>query len=165
MWKHALIGTWCAVLCLSAVYLGATYSPRERSVEPQFPILSEHHIISLEPMTVPIVREGQLKGYVVAEVSLTANDEAWHGRKFPTIEMSDQLMTTLQTLPVMADPNFDLKEVRAGIVAKMNERFGAEAFFQAVLARLEFLSVADIEKTRNPEIYRVKSTSIAKQPA
>lgn len=116
-------------------------------------------------MTVPIVREGQLKGYVVAEVSLTANDEAWHGRKFPTIEMSDQLMATLRTLPVTANSNFDFKEIRAGIVAKMNERFGAGAFYQTVLARLEFLSLTDIERTRNPELYRVKSMSVAKQPA
>lgn len=165
MWKHALIGTWCATLSLGAVCLGVAYSPRERSVAPQFPVLSEHHIVSLEPMTVPIVREGQLKGYVVAEVSLTANDEAWHGRKFPTIEMSDQLMATLRTLPVTANSNFDFKEIRAGIVAKMNERFGAGAFYQTVLARLEFLSLTDIERTRNPELYRVKSMSVAKQPA
>ena len=165
MWKHALIGIWCAMLSLSAVYLGATYSPRERTVEPRFPVLTEHHIIGLEPATVPIVREGQLKGYVIAEVSLTASDEAWHGRKFPVVEMSDQLITSLQTLPVMTDPNFDLKKIRAGIVAQMNERFGADAFYQTILARLEFLSVSDIEKTRNPELYRIKSTSIAKKPA
>lgn len=64
-------------------YAGSQYGLSSGPAEPRFPILSEHHSVSSDLVTVPIVWYKKIDGYVIAKVTLTANDEAYHRRDHP----------------------------------------------------------------------------------
>ncbi|WP_407815705.1 hypothetical protein, partial [Staphylococcus aureus] len=73
MWKIACSGAWCVLVCLVAVYAGFQWAPAPKQVETQSPGLTEHEVVKSAMVTVPIIRERKVDGYVVAEVTLTAN--------------------------------------------------------------------------------------------
>ncbi len=165
MWKLALTGVWCVGVCLTAVYLASQWTPPPEEASAQYPILTEHEVVKSEMVTVPIIKETKVGGYVVAEVSLTANDEAWHNSVGPSAELTDELISVLQSTPVMTDPMFAADGLRSELVNRMNARVGMQAYYNALLTRLDYLTVSDLERMRMPGGNQMKSTSIVDKSA
>ncbi len=65
-----------------------------------FPVLTEHRSISSGLVTVPLIREGQIDGYLMAEVSLTANDEAFLHRE-DMKRMCDPSRNQMMVMPII----------------------------------------------------------------
>lgn len=154
MWKHGLIGLWCMTISLAAVYESFLYSSSSAPTDlaDTFPVLTEHHSISSGLVTVPLIRKGQVDGYLMAEVSLTANDEAFLHRGYPvSVDLADQLMTVLRSgAPTVADADFTIQRLRDDLVAQMNQRLGMQVFYRALVQRLDYITPADMERMRDP---------------
>lgn len=160
MFKLGIIGVWCVSVCLVAFYISVTREPGT-AVEPQFPVMTEHHVVKSDLVTVPVIRDKKVDGYVLAEVSLTANDEAFHHRDYTATELTDQLITVLQSgSPSLTDPDFTVDLIRAEIVKQMNERMGAQVFYNTLLTRLDYLTPADLERMRDPAGRQMKVTNV-----
>ena len=113
-------------------------------------ILTEHHSISSGLVTVPLIRKGQVDGYLMAGVSLTASDEAFLHRGYPVnVDLTDQLMTVLESgAPTMADANFTMQRLRDDLVGQMNQRLGMQVFYRALVQRLDYITPNDMERMR-----------------
>nr|WP_313533777.1 hypothetical protein [Brucella anthropi] len=162
MWKYGLVGLWCACVCLAAVYLTVRQRLSNAPTEAAFPVLTEHHVVSSDMVTVPIVKEGKVDGYFLAQVALTANDEAYHRRSYPAgVDLTDQLITFLQSgTPILADRDFSLETMRSDLVGQMNRRFGEEVFYKALVARLDYLTADDLHRLRDPARHLMKAVSL-----
>lgn len=165
MLKYGIIGVWCAGVCLTAVYAGWQYKLTPEPVEPRFPLLTEHHSVASDMVTVPIVRNKEINGYVVAKVSLTANDEAYHDRTYPiSVDLTDQLLSLLQAgMPVLTDPDFTVDLLRKELVDQMNTRLGRKVFYNALITQLDYLTPADIERLSDPVRSQMKVTPLVDQ--
>lgn len=162
MWKFGLVGFWCVGVCLTAVYLASRYQSPTIPAEPAFPILTEHHSVASDEVTVPIIRNGKLDGYLLAQVSVTANDEAYHHRFYPvSVDLTDQLMVLLQrNIPLLTDPDFTVDRLRGDLVKQMNERLGGQVFYNTLITRLDYLTPADLERMRDSARNRMKVTPL-----
>lgn len=165
MWKLALTGVWCVVVSLTAVYAASQFTPTAEEPKAQYPLFTEHEVVKSEMVTVPIIKQTKVDGYVVAEVSLTANDEAWHNSVGPSAELTDELISVLQSTPVLTDPMFAADSLRSELVNRMNARVGMQAYYNTLLTRLDYLTVNDLERMRKPGGNQMKSTPIVDQAA
>lgn len=165
MLKHGIIGVWCAAVCLAAVHAGSQYGVSDVPSERRFPLLTEHHSVASDMVTVPIVRNKEINGYVIAKVSLTANDEAYHDRTYPiSLDVTDQLMSLLQAgMPILTDPGFTVDRLRQELVEQMNARLGRKVFYNSLVTQLDYLTPADIERSRDPARNRMKVTPLVDQ--
>jgi len=164
MWKHGLIGLWCMSISLAAVYASFLYSSSSAPTDlaDTCPVLTEHHSISSGLVTVPLIRKGEVDGYLMAEVSLTANDEAFLHRGYPVnVDLTDQLMTVLQSGALTAaDAKFMMQRLRDDLVEQMNQRLGMQVFYRALVQRLDYITPKDMERMRNPSRNQMAVTSI-----
>jgi hypothetical protein len=160
MWKLGLLGVWCAAVSLTAVYVGFEWTQAPELASAQYPLLTEHEVVKSDLVTVPIIRAQKVNGYVVAEVTLTANDEAWRATTSPSTELTDELIATLMSTPVLTDPDFVADALRFDLVTRMNNRAGTTAYYKTLLTRLDYLTVADLERMRSPGGNVMKSKPI-----
>lgn len=158
MWKIACSGAWCVLVCLVAVYAGFQWAPAPKQVETQSPGLTEHEVVKSAMVTVPIIRERKVDGYVVAEVTLTANDEALRASPSPEAELTDELIATLLSGPVLTDPEFAADALRLDLVARMNKRIGLQAYYKTLITKLDYLTAADLERMRTSGANPMKVT-------
>jgi hypothetical protein len=161
MWKLTLVGAWCVGVCLTAVY----FASQRQDVAPDpgaFPDQSEHHVVKSDLVTVPVIADGKVEGYIVAEVSLTANDEAFHHRSYPaSVDVTDELTGFLQAKRyVPTSKDFDIDLLRTRLVGQMNVRFGGKVFFKTLVTRLDYLTTADLSRMRDPKRNQMRSTPI-----
>lgn len=150
MLKLAIVGGWCAAVCLASVYLTITYKPEPPPPEPQFPVLAEHHVVQSDVVSAPIIKKGEVEGYFIAQVSLTANDGAWHHRDYPWVELTDELITFLQNSALPTEPEFNLADFRKDVLVRMNKRMGSDVFYKVLVTKLDYLTQADLERMRDP---------------
>lgn len=164
MLKLGLIGVWCATVSLASVYAAVNWRPTEVTAEEQFPVMSKHHVVKSGLVTVPIIKGSKLDGYVVAEVTLTANDQPWHHRTYPEAELTDQLLTTLQSgFPLPTDEEFTLDLIRSELVDQMNNRLGAQAYFETLVTKLDYLTLDDVARLNDPVRSRMKVIPVVKK--
>ena len=160
MWKIAFSGAWCVLVCLVAVYAGFQWAPAPKQIEAQSPGLTEHEVVKSAMVTVPIIREKKVDGYVVAEVTLTANDEALRASPSPEAELTDELIATLLSGPVLTDPEFAADALRLDLVARMNKRIGLQAYYKTLITKLDYLTAADLERMRTSGANPMKVTPL-----
>jgi len=160
MWKIGFAGAWCVVVSLVAVYAGFQWAPAPKQVEAQSPRLAEHEVVKSAMVTVPIIRESKVDGYVVAEVTLTANDEALRASPSPEAELTDELIATLVSTPVLTDPEFTADTLRFDLVERMNKRAGLKAYYKTLITKLDYLTPADLERMRSSGASPLKVTPL-----
>lgn len=160
MWKLGLTGAWCAGVCLASVYAAVQWAPAPKQAETQYPLMTEHETVKSEIVTVLIINGSKVDGYVVGEVTLTANEEAWHGSAGAAAELTDELIAVLQASPVLTDPEFSADTLRSHILYRMNARVGTQAYYRTLLNRLDYLTVDDLERMRSPGGNQMKSVAI-----
>ena len=160
MWKIAVSGVWCGVVFFVAGYAGFQWAPAPKQVEAQSPRLTEHEVVKAAMVTVPIIRENKVDGYVVADVTMTANDEALRASPSPEAELTDELIATLVSTPVLTDPEFAADTLRLDLVERMHKRTGLQAYYKTLITKLDYLTAADMDRMRTSGASPMKVTPL-----
>lgn len=162
MWKYLVVGLWCFVVSILAVYLGSLYRSPANSGTTTSLNLTEHHTIVSDVVTIPVVRSEKIEGYVIAGVAMTANDQAFEGRQYPPrVDVTDTLVSYLQSgVPLPVDDRFELDTFRRDLVVRMNERTGHEAFFSTLITRLNYLTSDEAARLQSPDQQAMRGISL-----
>ena len=145
-------GVWACSATLAATYGGFYYRthPAQSSVT-----LSVNHIKprDLKTITVPIIRNGQIRGYITAEFSIIGQSSEPHEQS-PDID-SYVLDEAYRLIYSEADVDFDfirqtdLARLTSDIKSRVNSRLGKEALQDVLVSSFHYVSSEDVKKNGN----------------
>lgn len=144
MGKILGIGLWVCIVTLGAVY-GSIYlatAPAGPSEEETKKAALE--LIRGEPITIPVIGNGDVTGYFLTRISFMMDKEKVKGQVLPTTElMTDQLFTLLvgnKMVDIGNVSSFDVNDFREKIKTEMNARLGEGMVDQVLIEQLDYVS-------------------------
>ncbi|MFN3833236.1 MAG: flagellar basal body-associated FliL family protein [Allorhizobium sp.] len=144
MGKILGIGLWVCIVTLGAVY-GSIYlatAPAGPSDDAAKKPAVE--LIRGEPITIPVIGNGDVTGYFLTRISFMMDKEKAKGQTMPTTElMTDQLFTLLVGNKMVDIGNvtaFDVNLFREKIKTEMNARLGEGMVDQVLIEQLDYVS-------------------------
>lgn len=149
--RPLLIGGWVAVLALGACYAAASYALGGGVNSPGKG--DERLIVGLQykkvpVVNVPVIAEGTVKGYVVANVVFTGDADTMRALPVPVeVFVRDEMFRYLYN-----DPRFNFEKLSkydvdgmiAGVRANVNRRLGGDVVREILLESINFLDRASV---------------------
>ncbi len=150
--KSVGLGVWAAVVALGATYVAATAksgAPLDEIVHSQ-PKLEGLEYRRPTAITVPMIADGALKGYVVAKVVFTANAQALHA--FPIDPQPFVIDEAFRHIYTDGKVEFDhlskynLDEITAAIKTGVNARLGADLIVDVLIDELNYVDKDSLQR-------------------
>lgn len=148
MLKLVAIGVWVIVVTAGAtfgsVYLATSDSQVTSSDEPELGVEE----LKSEMTSVPIIRDGDITGYLILQLSFAADRRLLTERKLDPLPFL--MDATFRVIFARTDVDFhrlrskDLEEVTSDIVVEANARLGMGLVRQVLLQQVNFVRKSDI---------------------
>jgi hypothetical protein len=140
--KQALIvGVWACAVTLGAAYGGAAW--RSRPVAAPQPAHEEKlESRRIRPLTVPIIADGVLKGYISAEFSVLGPKAEGHGEIDPENYFMDEafrLIYAENKIDFTQMQKTDLAVLTSRITANVNKRTGKNVIKETLVKSFAFI--------------------------
>ncbi len=153
--KAVGLGVWASLVTLGATYAAATWNTGA-TVEI---VRSEQKLEGLEyrrpgAITVPMISDGKLRGYVVAKVVFTADARELHA--FPVDPQPFVLDEAFRRIYTDGRVEFDhmskynLDEITGGIKAAVNKRLGADIVHDVLIDELNYVDKESLKPPGQP---------------
>lgn len=153
MIKTLAIGVWACIVALGSTYAAAMWTSGAKVENPIAP--AEHKLEGLEyrkpaPITIPMISDGRLRGYVVAKVVFTANAQALHD--FPVDPQPFVLDEAFRRIYTDGRIEFDqmskynLDDMTSAIKKSVNARLGTELIQDVLLDELNYVDKDSLDK-------------------
>jgi hypothetical protein len=143
--KPLALGLWISVVVAASSYVVADM--KASAIAP--PTDSEEAYLegleyrSLPPLTVPMIGQGEVSGYVVAKLLYTADARALHALPIdPDAFVSDETFRTLYTdarVEFGKVARQDLDAIVASIKQRVNERIGLDLIQDVLLEQVDYV--------------------------
>jgi flagellar basal body-associated protein FliL len=155
--RTVVIGLWAALVALAASYLAATLPGGTSPVaanERKTPVVEGLEYRKPPAITVPMISDGRLRGYVVAKVVFTADARALS--EFPIDPQPFVLDETFRRIYTDGKVEFDriskynLTELTKSIKDDVNKRLGSDLIQDILLDQLELVDKNSLKPTGDP---------------
>lgn len=157
MLRMLLIGIWTCCVTLASTY-GAAYWKSHRLAATPEAHAEKLEVRKVKPVTVPIISEGQLKGYISAEFSYVVvaaekdhggghGGAAGGGSIDPDSYMMDEAFRRIyadNTLDFRHLDKFDLNALTHELTRRVNDRLGARLVRETLVKSFAFVPKEDI---------------------
>lgn len=160
MLRLLVIGIWTCAVTLASTY-GAAYWKKNRGAPQAEAQVEKLEVKKVKPISVPIISEGSLKGYISAEfayvvaASGNGHDGGGHGESAgatagaidPDSYVMDEAFRRLyadNNLDFRHIEKFDLNAFTKQVTARVNERLGASIVRETLVKSFAFVPKEDI---------------------
>jgi hypothetical protein len=162
MMRSVLIGIWVCIVSLAGAWGGAYWKSHQGAASEQQDAPKKLETKKVKPITVPVIADGVLKGYVSGEFSFVVEAADKHGGahagagdkdasvKAPEDPESYFMDETFRLLYAENKLDFthiekiDLAALTHRITAKVNERLGAPIVKETLLRNFAFVPKDDL---------------------
>lgn len=150
--KTIALGVWAAMVALAATYMAATWSSGETVdvVRSEQRPTAGLQFQSPGAITVPMISEGALKGYVVAKVAFTADADALQAVPFdPRPFILDEAFRTIYTdgrVEFSHLSKYNLAEMTDSIRKAVNARLGTELVKDILVEELNYVDMKQMKQ-------------------
>ena len=149
MVKTALIAIWVCVVMAGSVYATVLFSgsgpKEEKAVEEFFGGLD---YVKSDIISVPIISEGKIGGYVVAQFVFTIDGTIFRQLSVPpNVFIVDEAFRALFAGEVVDFKNmkkYDIDGLKKRIAMSVNERFKSELIQDVLIERLNFIPLDEV---------------------
>ncbi len=141
-------GWICAVTVLSVIVVGVLRLAEPEPAKPHKADESLEHK-KTQPINVPMIANGKIEGYVVAQFAYLADA---HGLKQlavpPDVFVADEAFRTLYSTSVDFRhlDKYDLGALARTLVAKVNQRLGADILKEVLVDQFVYVPRSDISR-------------------
>jgi flagellar basal body-associated protein FliL len=146
--KMLVVGVWASVVALASSYAAATFgltsvAPEPARVEAQGPVVNGLEYRKPPALTVPMISDGRLRGYVVAKIVFTASAEALRG--FPIDPQPFVMDEAFRRIYTEGKVEFDkmskynLEDITKAIKTNVNARLGSELIQDVLLDEINYV--------------------------
>jgi hypothetical protein len=153
------IGLWACFVALVSSYATATWQSNSSvAIERSEAGPDGLEYRKPDPITVPMISDGRLRGYVVAQIVFAAN--ARQLREFPIDPQPFVIDETFRRIYTDGKVDFDkmskynLDQIAGAIKANVNERLGLDLLKDVLFDELNYVdkdSLKDLDDTEKPE--------------
>lgn len=153
MIKTLVTGLWVAGVALGASYAAATWQSGESAVTAQEttgPVIDGLEYRKPKAMTVPMISDGRLRGYVVAKIVFTADAKALHD--FPIDPQPFVMDETFRRIYTDGKVEFDkmskynLDEITKAIKTNVNARLGSELIQDVLVEEVNYVDKESLKQ-------------------
>lgn len=159
MIKGIAIGVWACLVALASTYAAAMWStgtpPKPAPAAVVSDATVEQGVDGLEyrkpaPITIPMIADGRLRGYVVVKVVFTANAHDLHA--FPVDPQPFVLDETFRRIYTDGRIEFDqmskynLDTITAAIKDNVNKRLGADLIHDILIDELNYVDKDSLDR-------------------
>ncbi|WP_395664294.1 hypothetical protein [Methylocella sp.] len=147
MIKLAAAAFWMIIVMVASTYVGATWKFGADSSKPDKPAKVEQR--KTEPVSVPIIADGSVAGYVVAKFSYLVDSDAV--KKLPT--PPDAFITDEAFRRLYVDKvdfahleKYDIAGLTSSLIAKVNQRLGSDVVKDVLVEQFTFVPKTEISR-------------------
>jgi hypothetical protein len=162
MMRSILIGVWVCVVSLAGAYGGAYWKSHNNAPQSAAAAPKKLEVKKVKPITVPVIAEGVLKGYVSGEFSYVVEAPDAHGggghdaaaKDASVKETADpesyfmdetfRLLYAENKLDFTHIDKIDLVALTQRITARVNERLGGQIIKETLLRNFTFVPKEDL---------------------
>ena len=155
MIKTVAIGVWACIVALASSYAAATWTSGGS-------VAIERHEAKLEGLeyrrpaaiTVPMISDGRLRGYVVARIVFTADANAL--REFPIDPQAFVIDEAFRRIYTEGRVEFDqmskynLNDITGAIKTNVNARLGFDLVQDVLIDELNYVNKDDLKSSDEP---------------
>jgi hypothetical protein len=152
MMRMVLIGIWACVVTLASTF-GAAYWKSHRSTPAEAVAHAEKlEVKKVKPITVPIISDGSLKGYISAEFAYVVDASSKsHGGGGAAVDADSYVMDEAfrrlyadNSLDFRRIEKYDLNSLTKELTKSINQRLGAELVRETLVKSFAFVPKDDI---------------------
>lgn len=147
MLRLVLIGIWAVIVTAVSAYVTSHFKFLTQSKEAANADLGFDQLSS-DLMSVPVIREGEVKGYLIMELAFMANAGLIEQNRLdPLPFMKDaafQAVFTNEKLDIGNLKKTDIDSLAADIVKEANMKLGSEVVRNVLLQQLNYIKREDI---------------------
>ena len=154
MLKILITGAWACLVALGASYgmvswqSGGGVTPvAEASERAPLEGLENH---KLEPITVPMIRDGRVAGYVLAKLAFTADAKALRGMSIdPVPFVTDEAFREIYSngqIDFSRLEKYDLERLTEAIRTNVNQRLGAGLVHDILVLEINYVDKATLKQ-------------------
>ncbi|WP_230533141.1 hypothetical protein [Microvirga roseola] len=147
MIRNIIAGFWVCGLTLASCYGAVMWATRDGASKPQ-PALVGLQYKKLPPLNIPVIAEGAVQGYVVANMVFTADAETLRQISIPAEAIvQDEAFRYIyadETLDFRRLSRYDVNAMIANVRANVNKRLGAEIVKEILLENFNYVDKADV---------------------
>jgi len=148
MVKIIMLGIWVSALLSGSVYYFAQNNNEKTVEKSSESVFGGLDYIKLEPITVAIIEERRVKGYIIFEAVYTIKQSDKDRLSIP-IEylLSDLVIGSIHGNPdidIYRLENFDLEAFQQQILKNINTKLGEKTVYDVLIQKIDFISKEDI---------------------
>lgn len=149
MVKLIVIGLWVCAVTLGAAYAAVMYQADSTAASKSEEFFGGLDYVKTEPMSVPMVTGGEIKGYVIAQFVFTVDGDILRKMSVPpTVFLVDEAYRTIYA----GEHQFDFKkvdkrkldELTKEIASKVNARFKIDLVKDVLLERFDYVAKGEV---------------------
>ncbi|MDX3926354.1 MAG: hypothetical protein QHC90_11205 [Shinella sp.] len=149
MIKLIVTGVWICVITLASVYFSMRMAAAPGTDDEAATSRAALEFVRGSTTTVPVIADGEVRGYFLANLSYTANTELAAGQAVPLPQMiTDELYTLLvgnRIIDIADLGGFDLGNFRTAVKDGLNKRFGKEVIAEVFVEQIDYITKADVQ--------------------
>jgi len=155
MIRYLFIGVWAILVAIGGVYGGLIWSSNNAHTAKEDEFFPGLDYVKTAPITVPIVRDNQVQGYVLAQLVYTVDAHQKNSLPIPLdVFLLDEAFRTIYgstTINFEKLEKYDLTEFTGGILKNVNSRFKSKLVHDVLIEQLSFITM---DMVRNKLVQR-----------
>lgn len=169
MMRMLMIGVWVCLVTLLASYGGAYWSAGTPSKPADEPYLAGLEYRRVEPINVPMIIDGAVRGYVVAKLVFTADAAALHKlavepQVFVTNAAFDEIYTNGR-VEFGKLSKYNLAEMMNNIKTKVNDAVKGPLIQEILVDGINYIDRTEIRSVANRLVDRSNAPAAKAEPA
>jgi hypothetical protein len=155
MVRYLFIGVWAILIAIGGVYGGLMWSSNNALNAEDDEFLPGMDYVKTAAITVPIVRDNKVQGYVLAQLVYTVDAHQKKSLPVPLdVFLLDEAFRTIYgstTIDFEKLEKYDLTEFTGGILKNVNSRFKSKLVHEVLIEQLNFITM---DMVRNKLVQR-----------
>ncbi len=148
MLRLLAIGVWTCAVTIASTYSVAYWKSHKGVASAQEAHLEKLEVRKVKPITVPIISDGALKGYISAEFSYVMDiSNKSHGSLDPDSYFMDEAFRLIyadNSLDFHHIEKFDLNALTKELTQRINKRLGSSSLKETLVKSFAFVPKEDI---------------------
>lgn len=155
MIRYLFIGVWVILIAIGGVYGGLVWSSSNAHNTKEDEFFPGLDYVKTAPITVPVIRDNQVQGYVLAQLVYTVDAHQKKSLPVPLdVFLLDEAFRTIYgstTINFEKLEKYDLTEFTEGILKNVNSRFKSKLVHDVLIEQLSFITM---DMVRNKLVQR-----------
>ena len=155
MLRYLFIGVWAILVAIGGVYGGLIWSSNNVQTAKEDEFFPGLDYVKTAPITIPIVRDNQVQGYVLAQLVYTVDAHQKQSLPIPLdVFLLYEAFRTIYgstTIDFEKLEKYDLTEFTEGILKNVNSRFKSKLVHDVLIEQLNFIT---LDMVRNKLVQR-----------